>query len=1035
MKKKLVLTLVCATLMLFSVPVFAEEIIVNSDVEVVDVTPDSVTGEDIIVDAGTVETVVGDGSVIVNDALGEVIVDGESEINAPEARGTYTLTSNETWSSSEFGAKEASYKYVKLAGYTLTLDCSLSGTDVKFETCDNGKLIINGSAVFSDGLDFNKGTVEVGGNLTLTGGNLYAAGASRLTVASNFSMSGTANYNLWYDNNNITVKGNLIYDTTQASNHNSGLFTVYGNIEQKDGTGYYQTGTFTFTDGKNHQLSMQSNSNIEGLNPGDGAITVNGYFNCANLNADFAPAVPSGTLRINRSIKLHGHKLTAPGNLNTTGEIAVGDNGKLEVNGNFTSSNGFDFNRGSANIKGDMNITGGSLYAAGASRLTVDGNFIMSGTSSINTWYDNNTVIVKGNLIYDSTQATNHNSAFYTVYGNIEQKDGAGYYQAGTFTFTDGKNHQLSLLANSNIDGMNGGDGVVTVDGYFNCANLNADFAPVVPSGTLRINRNIKLQGHKLTVPHNLNTTGEITTGDNGVLEVNGNFTSSNGLVINKGAVNVKGNFNITAGDLYAAGASRLNVDGDLTMSGTSSVNIWYDNNNVTVKGNLVYDSSKATNHNSGFYTVYGNVEQKNGSAYYQVGTIIFSDGAKHKISMQSNHNIDGVSQGNGEVTVEGVCNIRNLNSDFTPVVPSGTFRNDVDMRLNGHTFTVPNNFTAYGNVVVGEKGQLIVKGNLETNKGIAFDKAKVSVVGDYTNKKGSIEPGSNSSLNVTGNFNITGGNLWYGANSSEIIVGKDFSYTSADETTTNNSVWVINGDLGQSGDAAKINFNMVTMATKGSTIELPNGRIGTLKLVASKEQYTIMPDPCYDKLILPNVFTDVVSGAWYVKAVEYAVENNIMSGIGNNKFGPNDKCTREMMVQILYSANGSPAVSGSNPFSDIPAGKWYTTAVIWAVQANVTSGINATTFGRGQNVTRQQMAGFLYSFARFKGYDITARANVNGFVDAGQISNWALESIRWANANGIINGKGGGRLDPKGTTTRAEVAQMIMGFQNKFGK
>lgn len=182
-------------------------------------------------------------------------------------------------------------------------------------------------------------------------------------------------------------------------------------------------------------------------------------------------------------------------------------------------------------------------------------------------------------------------------------------------------------------------------------------------------------------------------------------------------------------------------------------------------------------------------------------------------------------------------------------------------------------------------------------------------------------------------------------------------------------------------------------------------------------------------------VFDDVDYSSWYGPYVDYVVHNGIMSGTGARKFAPKDLCTREQMVRILYNSSGSPAVATANPFADNIPGRWYYNAVLWGYSTGVTSGIGGGMFGIGGNVTREQMAGFLYNYARLKGKDITRRADLSRFADAGAISGWAVDAVSWANASGIINGKSATILDPRGTATRAEVAAMICNFNNAFGR
>ena len=240
--------------------------------------------------------------------------------------------------------------------------------------------------------------------------------------------------------------------------------------------------------------------------------------------------------------------------------------------------------------------------------------------------------------------------------------------------------------------------------------------------------------------------------------------------------------------------------------------------------------------------------------------------------------------------------------------------------------------------------------------------------------------------------------------------------------------------------------------ASKGTkdneyTFSMPDSDV---TITAEFEQVIVPPSPTPSpsptltpKPVDPTKkFSDVPAGKWYSKPdgpVAYVVTNGIMKGTGDgSQFEPELPCTREMFVQILYNAEGASGAGPSNPFSDVKKGKWYYNAVTWALANNVTSGKSANRFGIGENVTREQLAQFLMNYAKKRGYDISARADVSKFPDAGEISGWAKEAVSWANANGIINGKaknGKNYLAPKGNGSRAEIAQMIMNFQNKFGR
>lgn len=208
----------------------------------------------------------------------------------------------------------------------------------------------------------------------------------------------------------------------------------------------------------------------------------------------------------------------------------------------------------------------------------------------------------------------------------------------------------------------------------------------------------------------------------------------------------------------------------------------------------------------------------------------------------------------------------------------------------------------------------------------------------------------------------------------------------------------------------------------------------------AVRDDYTGKGEPAsYDPT---KHFIDVAPGKWYSKAdgpIAYVIKNDIMSGTGDGStFGPEEDCTRSQFVQILFNAAERPIAGANNPFGDVETGKWYYDAVIWAYARGITKGTDATTFGVSKIVTREQLAMFLMNYADCRGFDIKTRADISVYPDSGLVSGWANEAISWANGNGIIKGKskdGVNYLDPKGNATRAEVAQMIMNFQLKFGK
>lgn len=173
--------------------------------------------------------------------------------------------------------------------------------------------------------------------------------------------------------------------------------------------------------------------------------------------------------------------------------------------------------------------------------------------------------------------------------------------------------------------------------------------------------------------------------------------------------------------------------------------------------------------------------------------------------------------------------------------------------------------------------------------------------------------------------------------------------------------------------------------------------------------------------------FVDVNSGAWYYDAVSFVYNKGIMNGVTSTTFEPNSTITRGMVVTMLWRMAGEPYVSGGS-FSDVASGRYYSTAVAWAAKNGIVDGYSSTVFGVNDPVTREQFATILYRYAKYMGYSTTG-SSLTGYYDANSVSSWARDAMGWAVKNGIITGSGNSRLNPTGTASRAEVAQMFMSF------
>ena len=175
--------------------------------------------------------------------------------------------------------------------------------------------------------------------------------------------------------------------------------------------------------------------------------------------------------------------------------------------------------------------------------------------------------------------------------------------------------------------------------------------------------------------------------------------------------------------------------------------------------------------------------------------------------------------------------------------------------------------------------------------------------------------------------------------------------------------------------------------------------------------------------------FGDVKSADWFYNDVKYVYEKGMMAGTAADVFAPNATTTRAMIVTILYRLEGSPAVTGTSAFVDVPAGQWYTDAVNWAAANQIVKGTSATTFAPNDSITREQMAAILYRYAQYKVYDVTKKADLSGYSDNGQVSAYAKDALAWANAAKLINGVTNTTLAPQGNATRAQVSAILHRF------
>ena len=179
--------------------------------------------------------------------------------------------------------------------------------------------------------------------------------------------------------------------------------------------------------------------------------------------------------------------------------------------------------------------------------------------------------------------------------------------------------------------------------------------------------------------------------------------------------------------------------------------------------------------------------------------------------------------------------------------------------------------------------------------------------------------------------------------------------------------------------------------------------------------------------------FRDLDPGAWYHDGVHFVLSEGWMQGLGDGRFAPEGTTTRAMAAVLLWNMAGRPTVNYILPFADVAQGAWYAEAVRWAAAEKIAEGwtdeSGTLVFGPEKEITREQFAAMLYRYAQRQGKGFKGLWSfLLDFPDASDVSPWAVEAVSWMVMNGVVNGMDG-RLNPKGSSTRAQTAAMVSRF------
>lgn len=184
------------------------------------------------------------------------------------------------------------------------------------------------------------------------------------------------------------------------------------------------------------------------------------------------------------------------------------------------------------------------------------------------------------------------------------------------------------------------------------------------------------------------------------------------------------------------------------------------------------------------------------------------------------------------------------------------------------------------------------------------------------------------------------------------------------------------------------------------------------------------------------NPFKDVKESDWFYGDVAYVAAKSLVSGSSATTFAPHANTNRGMIVTILYRLEGEPAVTGTNLFDDVPGGRYYEKAILWAAGNKIVEGYGNGKFGPDDDITREQLAAILYRYAQYKGYDVSVGENTNllSYHDALTVSEYTIPAMQWACGAGLIQGDNG-NLMPRGNAERCQAAAILHRFVENVAK
>ena len=273
-----------------------------------------------------------------------------------------------------------------------------------------------------------------------------------------------------------------------------------------------------------------------------------------------------------------------------------------------------------------------------------------------------------------------------------------------------------------------------------------------------------------------------------------------------------------------------------------------------------------------------------------------------------------------------------------------------------------------------------------------------------------------------------TGGSI---SPSGSVIVNNGESQTFAITPNRNYSIDNVEVDSVSQGAISTYTFsNVIKEHTISATFKYNGSGSGSGKKNPSNNN-TPIEDVGYKEDV--PAFTDIASH-WAKEDIDFVVSRGLFGGTSDTTFSPDNTMTREMFVTVLGRlANVNVESYNESSFADVKSHAYYMGYIEWASKNNIVKGIGNGNFAPDQSITREQMAVIIMNYAKTMDLKLTQVHEENTFDDSAKISDYAKDAVKQMQMAGILSGKNGNLFDPQGTATRAEVSAMLHRFVELF--